>query len=101
MFIFLFLLIAGCTPKHTVVVEKNTVIITVHMHQVDEVAFASSLDQYRRHLAQQGTHGQWSIGGLPNQEFKYFFIVDGSVMIPECRYTVQDDFGSMSCRHLP
>jgi len=98
---FLALCTVGCTPQHRVVIQKNTVNITLHLHEVDEVAFASSLDQFQMHQAHQGKHGQWYVSGLPNQEFEYFFLVDGNVMVPECRYTVQDDFGAMNCRYLP
>ncbi|MGD9948310.1 MAG: hypothetical protein AB7U29_07500 [Desulfobulbus sp.] len=95
------LLVAGCAPRHTVVVKNNTVVLELHLHEVDEVGFASSLDQFSVHQARPGQHGQWIIAGLPNREFQYFYLVDGKVLLPDCRFTVMDDFGASNCRYLP
>jgi hypothetical protein len=95
------LLIGGCAPQHTVVVQRNSVVLALHLPGVDEVGFASSLDQFTVHQARKGQHGQWVIAGLPNREFQYFYLVDGKVLLPECRFTIRDDFGTLNCRYLP
>lgn len=95
------LVIAGCTPQHTLVLERNTVVIGLHDHEADQVSFASSLDQFAVHRARKAEHGQWVVAGLPNREFQYFFLVDGRVLIPECRFKVKDDFGAVNCRYFP
>jgi len=95
------LLCAGCAPQHTVTVHTNTVVLALHVHDVDQVAFASSLDEFAVHQARKDPHGQWIIAGLPNKEFQYFYLVDGKVMLPDCRFKVNDDFGALNCRYFP
>lgn len=92
---------AGCTPQHTVVLQRNTVVISLHDHEAEQVSFASSLDQFTVHRAWKAEHGQWVVAGLPNREFQYFFLVDGKVLVPECRFKVNDDFGTVNCRYFP
>ncbi|MDD2463607.1 MAG: hypothetical protein PHI97_06385 [Desulfobulbus sp.] len=95
------LLITGCAPQHTVIVQSNTVVLTLHLHEVDAVGFSSSLDQFAVHKAREEQRGQWVIAGLPNRDFQYFYLVDGKVLLPECRFKVKDDFGAVNCRYLP
>ncbi len=95
------LFMVACTPQHTVVLQSNSVVVGLHMHEADEIAFASSLDRFTVHQAHKERHGQWIVAGLPNKEFQYFFLVDGKVYVPECRFKVKDDFGAVNCRYLP
>jgi hypothetical protein len=98
---FLLLVLAGCAPRHTVVMQGNTVVLVLTAPESSQVGFASSLDQFTVHQALKAGPDQWIVKGLPNREFQYFYVVDGKVLLPECRYTVSDDFGSVNCRHLP
>ena len=34
-------------------------------------------------------------------EFSYFYIVDGVVHVPECKFYEKDDFGSYNCVYVP
>jgi len=94
-------LCGGCAPQHAVTESTNSVAFSLHLHDVDQVAFASSLDQFAVHQAQKTSHGHWIIAGLPKREFQYFYLVDGKVMLPDCRYKVNDDFGAVNCRYFP
>ena len=32
-----------------------------------------------------------------SRDFRYFYLVDGKVLIPDCRMVEQDDFGGANC----
>jgi hypothetical protein len=92
---------AGCTPQHSVTVQENVVSLTLMAPDASKVQFADSLDQFAVHQTVKGREGAWLITGLPNTAFLYFYLVDGRVMIPDCRFKERDDFGSVNCRYLP
>lgn len=92
---------AACAPRHTAVLQKNLVVLTLRAPEAVRVQFASSLDRFTVHRVIRNTQGHWVVTGLPNREFRYFYLVDGKVLLPECRYRVSDDFGSENCRYLP
>lgn len=94
--------LTGCAAPHTVEVQpSNTVRLAFRVPGETEVGFASSLDQFTVHQAREVRPGQWIVAGLPNREFQYFYLVNGKVVVPECRMKVKDDFGAMNCRYLP
>jgi hypothetical protein len=35
------------------------------------------------------------------REFRYFYSVDGKILVPECALTEKDDFGSENCLYSP
>ena len=65
------------------------------------VVFASSLDAYSPHLASKVDGSRWVVSVAASTEFRYFYIVDGAVYVPECRYYEKDDFGSRNCIYVP
>jgi hypothetical protein len=65
------------------------------------VAFASSLDAFNPHLASRVDGWRWVISVAADTEFRYFYIVDGAVYVPECRFYENDDFGSRNCVYMP
>lgn len=65
------------------------------------VVFASSLDAYSPHLASRIDGTRWVVSVAAGSEFRYFYIVDGSVYVPECRFYENDDFGSRNCLYVP
>jgi hypothetical protein len=34
-------------------------------------------------------------------EFRYFYLVDGKIHLPDCPYREMDDFGSYNCLYKP
>ncbi len=93
--------LAGCQPRHHVTFQAETVTLHLWLPEAASVQFASSIDSYTLHQAKRDRDGSWSVGSLPNQEFQYFYLVDGKPFIPDCRFRQSDDFGAMNCRHLP
>ncbi|MBV5316773.1 MAG: hypothetical protein JZU50_03090 [Desulfobulbaceae bacterium] len=102
---FLSLLLAcsvwGCTRQHYVIIKADTLTLYLQAPQATRVQFASSADQFVLHEVVKKGDGSWAIGGLANTEFQYFYLVDGKVVLPECRFRQNDDFGTANCRYLP
>lgn len=99
--ILLACLFQGCAPQHYVTIQANTVNLYLQAPQATNVQFASSADQYTLRKASKNQDGAWLINGLANQEFQYFYLVDGQLFIPDCRFKQNDDFGTTNCRYLP
>ena len=94
-------LLAGCAPHHYTIIQAETVTLYLQVPEASRVQFASSLDRYTLRDTTKNQEGLWTISGLINREFQYFYLVDGSVFIPECHFRQQDDFGTKNCRYLP
>jgi hypothetical protein len=41
------------------------------------------------------------MNNLTNQEFSYFYVVDGTLYLPSCNYMEYDDFGNKNCIYQP
>jgi hypothetical protein len=95
--LILLLLLVGCTPKHYITKDEEVVAMYLDLPKAKEVLFASSLDNFKILAAHQNGSGLWVINTLNNREFRYFYVVDGEIYIPECRYREKDDFGTINC----
>ena len=102
--VIIFIGLSGCIPKHYTRNSLDSVTLYLRLPGVSTVQFASSLDHYQVHDTQKNTLGSWAISVPLSAEFKYFYIVDGSVHLPDCRFKEHDDFGeaklylpSMTC----
>jgi len=93
--------VQGCAARHQATVQADTVVLSLHAPQAARVQFASSEDRYAVHEARRNPDGVWIVAGLPNREFQYFYLVDGKMFIPDCRFRQHDDFGTSNCRYLP
>jgi hypothetical protein len=65
------------------------------------VAFASSLDGYQLHRAEKHDSSTWKVTVPAYREFTYFYIVDGALFLPSCRFKEKDDFGATNCIYIP
>ncbi|MBN2283595.1 MAG: hypothetical protein JXO48_06870 [Deltaproteobacteria bacterium] len=95
------LLSAGCSV-HSYKLTGDTVHLYLRKDTAREVYFASSLDGFVLHEARKRPGGDWEIvlpGG--NVEFRYFYVVDGEVYVPACRFRERDDLGSENCLYVP
>ena len=95
------LLTAGCAAPHFQ--ERRTGEVTLYLRKpdADRVEFASSLDAYSPRPADRVGGSLWAVTVAAGAEFRYFFIVDGSVVVPECEFYEKDDFGSRNCVFVP
>lgn len=94
------LFLSGCTP-HYYWVKGDIVHIYLKKSDATVVHFASSLDGFTLHKAKRVDSETWEITTRASGEFRYFYIVDGVVYLPQCRLKEQDDFGSVNCLYSP
>ena len=98
----LLVLCTGCAaPSHFGGGKSGEVTLYLEAPDARSVVFLSSRDNYRRHALDRDADGLWVKRGLADEEFRYFYLVDGTVHIPDCRYREADDFGQVNCIHLP
>lgn len=95
------LVLAGCAPHHFVARQGNGVAIYLDAPRAITVVFASSLDSFQLHPTQKNAAGLWLTTILNDREFRYFYVVDGRVYVPDCKYREQDDFGATNCIYQP
>lgn len=93
--------LAGCAAAHYHEHRSDRVTFYLKVPEARGVAFASSLDDYSPHLASRIDGSRWAVTVAANSEFKYFYIVDGAVYVPECQFYEKDDFGSRNCVYVP
>lgn len=93
--------LAGCAATHYYERQSDRVSFYLKAPAARGVAFASSLDDFQLHRAQRVGDVRWKVTVATNSEFSYFYIVDGAVYVPECRYYEKDDFGSSNCIYIP
>ena len=43
----------------------------------------------------------WEVTLSLGDEFRYFYMADGALVLPPCRYKEKDDFGSENCIFVP
>ena len=95
------LCLAGCAATHYYERQADRVAFYLKAPGAKGVMFASSLDAYSPHLASKVDGSRWVVSAAAGSEFRYFYIVDGAVYVPECRYYEKDDFGSRNCVYVP
>ncbi len=91
----------SCSVAHYHSVENDTVIFYLNLAGAEKVYFAHSLDNYSLHKVKAGNDGTWEFTVKAKFEFSYFYIVDGTVYLPECQFRETDDFGSENCIFVP
>jgi hypothetical protein len=96
----LVLLNSACTEKHQVKVFENSIVLTCTYPDAAEVLFASSIDRFRLQRARKVTTDTWEVTVPRQQSFSYFYLVDDKLTLPDCTYTVLDDFGSRNCLYI-
>lgn len=94
-------LVSGCAPSHFIRTDARGVSLFLNIPEAREVLFAASIESFQVHQVEKNSKGLWVINDIANQEFKYFYIVDGKPYVPECRYSEKDDFGAKNCIYQP
>ena len=91
---------AGCTTHYSRI-NGSKIHFYLKEPKAKDVYFASSMDGYELRRAEQKNNGMWEVTVPSGNEFSYFYMVDGILMIPPCRYKEKDDFGSENCIFIP
>ena len=97
----IFIWLSGCAPMHYTRNSFDSVTLNLRVPGASIVQFASSVDHYQVHDTQKNGLGLWETSVPRHREFKYFYIVDGSTYLPDCRFKERDDFGKQNCIYLP
>ena len=91
----------GCAPQHYMFIQAEQLTLVLQAPEAKQVRFASSLDEYYLHTPAKNKDGKWIVKVPSQREFQYFYMVDGELFLPECRFKQADDFGTFNCRYLP
>lgn len=89
--------LTACSPYHYTQINGDTISLYFTQKNANEVLFASSIDQFKTHPANKLEGDTWEVVINYEREFEYFYIVDGTVVLPDCQLTIDDDFGSKNC----
>jgi len=93
--------LAGCAATHYHERQSERVTFYLRAPGAKKVEFVSSLDAYNPHRASKLSGSRWAVAVATHAEFRYFYIVDGAVYLPECELYEKDDFGSRNCVFVP
>ncbi|MBU0960328.1 MAG: hypothetical protein KKD01_04950 [Proteobacteria bacterium] len=92
---------AGCANHHYTTEDRESVSLYLRLPDVNRVQLASSVDHYQLHDTTKNTLGFWEISMPLTPESSYFYVVDNSIYLPDCRFKETDDFGSENCLYRP
>lgn len=98
--LFLLQLTVGCTQKHYIQINDESIALYLHNSSATEVIFASSIDRFQLHPATKAKGDMWQVTVPKEGEFSYFYLVDKIPTLPDCQFTVLDDFGARNCLFL-
>lgn len=89
------LLAAGCST-HYYRIKADKLEIYLEKPGARKVIFACSLDDFKPHEA-SNLDGCWVVTVHRQDQFRYFYMIDGELFLPPCRLKEKDDFGSENC----
>ena len=98
--LLLILVSVGCAKQYSVQVNGDSLSFYYSDANAKEIFFASSMDHFHFHPAIKGPENIWQVTVPLNEEFAYFYIVDGKITLPDCPNTVLDDFGTKNCLYV-
>jgi len=99
--VFLFAGVLSSCAHHYYRIEDSAVSIYLKAPGASSVLYATSLDGFDLHPATKIDKNTWAFRAPDSTQFSYFYVIDGSVFVPECDYREYDDFGSANCIFIP
>ena len=100
MMMVVLVVLEGCAT-HYYRVENDSIHIYLKESSARDVYFASSVDGFQPHKVEKSHMNTWQIQVPVNDEFRYFYIVNGDVFLPSCKFKEKDDFGFENCIFIP
>ena len=94
------LLVSACARSHYYRKEDGVVSFYLNQPQATEVLLLCSLDSFQPHPAARNRDGTWQVTIPASGGFRYFYLVDGKIVVPECRLSEMDDFGGRNCLYV-
>ncbi len=101
LIVLLLAALSGCASRHYVEQKTDSLVFSLRLPQATRVQFSSSTDNFVLHDTVKNGSGIWQLTVPFALELTYFYIVDGSVYLPECRFKETDDFGAKNCLYQP
>jgi hypothetical protein len=98
--ILLAALLMGCS-SHWVKQEESGATLYLKARDATSVVFYCSLDGYAPQRAEESRDGVWRVVLPVDESCRYFYRVDGAVMIPPSDQREFDDFGGETCVYSP
>jgi hypothetical protein len=92
--------LTGCAA-HTLHREADRVHFRLKDGKAREVLFSCSLESFGLQRAKKKDGATWEVAVPDGGEFTYFYVIDGKVHLPDCRYREKDDFGAYNCLYKP
>ncbi|MFA5716630.1 MAG: hypothetical protein WC952_02795 [Desulfobulbaceae bacterium] len=100
LIIGLLFLTASCARQHYIKSEDGSLSFYYTDGTAEEILFVSSLDRFQPRPARKVGRDVWRVTVPLAAEFEYFYLVNGTPTLPDCPYTVQDDFGGKNCLYV-
>ena len=100
LLIIVSVVILGCA-SHDYRVKNGKLYLRLNKPDAIAVYFASSLDEFRLHKAERLKSNTWQIVVPAGAELRYFYMIDGHLYVPPCRFKEMDDFGTENCIYVP
>ena len=101
LIILLLMALSGCASRHYVDQKSSSLVFSLRLPEATRVQFSSSVDNFVLHDTVKNRFGIWQMTVPLGLELKYFYIVDGSVYLPDCLFKENDDFGAENCLYQP
>jgi hypothetical protein len=98
--ISLLAIVLGCAT-HYAKPQNDTVHLYLRHPSAEQVLLACSVDGFTRRPARRIQGGLWEATVDTSKEFRYFYVVDGRVYLPACRFVEMDDWGGKNCIYVP
>jgi hypothetical protein len=94
------LMTGGCS-SHYHAIRDGHVDLYLKAPHVQSVSLVISGNTFEQVPAARNQVGDWKVTLTKKSEFKYFYLVDGKVYLPDCRLKERDDFGADNCIFSP
>ena len=92
----------GCaSPPHFCRRENGQATLYLRQPDAKDVQLVASSEGFRPRPAQKTTAGLWAASVSGSEEFTYFYLVDGKMLLPPCDQREADDFGGSNCLFVP
>ncbi len=89
--------LCGCSMHNHAGLQTHDVSLKIFRPFADRVEFYSSATGFSPQQAKKTFWGNWVVYVSDIKEFKYFYRVDGKVVLPDCTLKEEDDFGRFNC----
>lgn len=94
------LTVGGCSA-HYHTIRNGQVEVYLEAPRARSVSIVVSGEAFEKVPAARTGFGTWKVTLNRADEFKYFYLVDGEVFLPECLFKERDDFGADNCVFSP